>query len=103
MFKVNTHRTYPYPVAVTIIDDQGKDQVGNFTAIFKVMPFQKERSDSLLDQVLVGLDGIELSDADGNVLEGEAMLSAAKNDPSISMALVNTYNESVIKKNLPKA
>lgn len=103
MFKINTHRTYPYPVAVTIIDEHGKEQTGNFTAIFKILPRQESLPTNLLDQVLVGLDGIELSDADGNVLEGEAALTAAKLDPAIGMALLNTYTESVLKKNQPKA
>lgn len=103
MFKVNTHRTYPYSVSVTVIDEQGNDQTGTFTATFKVLPRQESLPTNLLDQVLVKLDGIEITDADGNVLEGEAMLTAAKLDPAISMALLNTYTESVLKKNQPKA
>lgn len=102
MFKINTARTYPYPVSVTIIDENGQDQTGSFTATFKILPRQETMPSNLLEHVLVKLDGLELTDATGMVLEGEAMLVAAHKDPAISSALINAYTESVLKKNPPK-
>lgn len=101
MFKVNTARTYPYPVSVTIIDENGQDQTGEFSATFKILPRQKNLPDNLLEKVLVKLEGLELTDGD-NVLEGKAMLEAAQKDPAISTALLNAYTESVLKKSQPK-
>lgn len=101
MFKLNVQRTYPCPVSVTIVGEDGKDVIGKFTAIFKVLPRQKEVPVNLLDEVLIGLEGIELSDGEGNVLEGTDALDAAKLDPAVSVALLTAYTESVLKKNPP--
>ena len=102
MFKINTARTYPYPVSVTIIDENGQGQTGSFTATFKILPRQETLPNNLLEHVLVKIDGLELTDGDGSVLEGEAMLAAAQKDPAISSALLHAYTESVLKKNQPK-
>lgn len=102
MFKVNTARTFRYPVSVNIVDENGKDQSGKFTAVFKVLPRQETPPDDLLEQVLTGLEGIELADESGTVLEGQQALDAAIADPSISIALVDAYSEAVLKKNRRK-
>lgn len=103
MFKVNVARTFPCPVTVNIVDENGKDQTGKFTATFKVLPRQDNPPADLLEQVLVGLDGIELSDENGTVLEGHEALGAAIADPSISIALIDAYSEAVLKKNRRKS
>lgn len=106
MFTVNTKRTYKYPVSLTVYDEHGKENSGKFKATFKVIPQNELRdlpADSLLlDQVLVGVDDICLTDDEGKELAGEDKLHAAKNDPAISTALVNAYHESVSKKNRPR-
>lgn len=103
MFTVNTGRTYKYPVALTVYDEDGKENSGKFKATFKVKPQDELRNlpvDALLlDEVLVGLTEIRLTDGEGKVLEGDELLHAAKNDPAISTALIAAYNESVSKKN----
>lgn len=101
MFKLNTRRTYPCEINVVVVGEDGKDVKGKFTATFKVLPRQEKLPANLLDEVLVGLEGIELSDGDGNVLEGTDALDAAKLDPSVSTALLSAYTESVLKKNPP--
>ncbi|WNL39822.1 hypothetical protein RN346_04500 [Halomonas sp. PAMB 3232] len=103
MFKLNTARSYTYPVALTVYDEAGKEHTGKFTAKFKVVAQDKLRempADTLLlDQVLVGAEGIEVPGEDGKQLEGEALLNALKNDPAASTALLTAYQESIAKKN----
>lgn len=101
MFKLNIARTYPCPVSVTVVGEDGTDVTGKFTAVFKVLPRQKDVPANLLDHILVGLEGIELTGEDGAVLAGDAALDAAKTDPAVSMALLTAYTESVLKKNPP--
>jgi len=106
VFKLNTNRTYTYPVALTIYDEAGKEQSGKFTATFKVMPQNQLRdmpADTLLlDQVLVNASGIEVPGEGGKPLEGDELLDALKNDPAASAALISAYQESVAKKNRPR-
>jgi|SRR5690554_2440663 len=103
MFKLNTRRTYKYPVTVTVFDGE-KEESGKFTAVFKVLPNNQmqdpENADKrLLDLVLVDVEGVEVAGEDGQPLQGPELLSALKNDPSASLALVTAYQESVSKKN----
>ncbi|WKD29540.1 hypothetical protein NDQ72_06245 [Halomonas sp. KG2] len=103
MFKLNTTRSYSFPVSLTVYDETGKEQTGKFTATFKVVAQDKLRdmpADTLLlDQVLVGVKGIEVPGEGGKPLEGEELLHALKNDPAASTALITAYQESVSKKN----
>jgi hypothetical protein len=104
MLKLNTTRSYPFPVTVHYYDENGRAQQGKFNAQFKVVPADQLQDDEnadkrLLDIVLLGVDKLELVDVDNNVLEGDALLDACKNDPSISTALVNAYHASIAKKN----
>lgn len=106
MFKLNKSRCYQYPVSVTIFDGE-KEHTGKFTATFKVLPNSAlrdpENSDkTLLDLVLVGVEGVEVPGDDGNPLQGEALVQALKDDPSASTAMVAAYQESVTKKNRPR-
>ncbi|TVU88313.1 hypothetical protein [Vreelandella titanicae] len=106
MFTVNTTRTYKYPVSLTVYDENGKENSGKFKATFKVKPQDELRNmpadTLLLDEVLKGVEDICLTDDDGKTLEGDDLLSAAKNDPAISTALISAYQESVSKKNRPR-
>ena len=103
MFKLNIKRTYQYPVAVTVLDGN-QEQTGEFTATFRVVSNDELRSPenakkTLLDMVLVSVEGIEVDGADGQPLTGEALLNAVKADPATATALVTAYQESVTKKN----
>ncbi|SDJ24122.1 hypothetical protein SAMN04487867_12965 [Vreelandella titanicae] len=106
MFKLNTNRTFKQPVNLTIVDENGKDQKGSFTANFKILPHSEaiDLPDDirLLDRVLVSVEGIEVPGEDGQPLTGDELLYALKNDPSASVALANAYQRSIIKKNLPR-
>tara|TARA_R110002049_G_scaffold190570_2_gene359259 strand:+ start:23842 stop:24165 length:324 start_codon:yes stop_codon:yes gene_type:complete len=103
VFTVNTARTYKYPVALTVYDENGKENSGKFKATFKVKSQDELRNmpadTLLLDEVLKDVEGICLTDEEGKTLEGEDLLKAAKNDPAISTALISAYNESNSKKN----
>jgi len=100
MLKLNTNRTFTVPVPVAYVDEQGKDQNGAFGATFRILS-QDEAADHpdkrLLDLVLVAVDDIELTDADGR-LTGSALLAACKADPTLSTALVSRYWECAVKK-----
>jgi len=106
MFRLNTQRTYKYPVTVTVYDGD-KEQSGTFRAEFRVVPSTElqdsaNRDKRLLDLVLFGVEDIEVTGKDGAVLTGEELLSALKADPATSLALVNAYQESITKKNRPR-
>lgn len=104
MFKLNTQRTYKYPVSVTVYDEDGAEHTGAFKATFKVLGNGAMRDPAamdtpMLDLVLVGVEGIEVPGEDGQALQGKALLDALKDDPAVSMALVAAYQESIGKKN----
>jgi hypothetical protein len=106
MFKLNRERCYQYPVSVTVFDGE-KEQTGKFTATFKVLPNSKLRDPgnadkTLLDLVLVNVEGVEVAGEDGKPLQGEALVQTLKDDPSVSVALVAAYQESITKKNRPR-
>ena len=106
MFKLNKSRCYQYPVSVTIFDGE-KEHTGKFTATFKVLPNSAlrdpENTDkTLLDLVLVGVEGVEVPGEDGKPLQGDALVQALKDDPSVSVAMVSAYQESITKKNRPR-
>lgn len=105
MLKLNVNRTFPAAVTVHLIDEEGQSQKGEFNAVFKVLSSEQAADEAnsdkrLLDLVLVSVSDIELTGADGKVLEGEVLLNAVKGDPALSTALIATYNESLTKKNL---
>jgi len=103
VFKLNTNRTYKQPVHLTLVDENGKDEKGTFSAIFRVMPNPETREllddATLLDRVLVSVSDIEVPDENGKPLEGEALRDAVRNDPAAAFALINAYQDSIIKKN----
>tara|TARA_R110002049_G_scaffold30388_8_gene104231 strand:- start:413 stop:730 length:318 start_codon:yes stop_codon:yes gene_type:complete len=104
MFKVNPRRTFRYPVTVTIHDGE-KAQTGKFHATFRAAQGDELRSrsdDLFLDIVLLEVHGIEIEGEDGQPLEGEDLLAAVKNDPSLSSACIAAYQESIVRKNRPK-
>jgi len=106
MFKLNTERTYQYPVTVTVFTGDVEQQ-GKFTATYKVVSNDvlraPENADkTLLDLVLVDVHDIEVTGKDGQALTGPALLAAVKADPAVSTALVAAYQESVTKKNRPR-
>lgn len=103
MFTLDTHRTYKQPVNVVVIMPDGTEQPAEFTAEFKVMPFDEMRAVSeedntaFLDKVLVGIEDIELT-TDGTPLKGKALLDAAINDPTLALAIGDAYAKSIEKK-----
>lgn len=105
MLKLNVNRTFPAPVTVHLVGEDGQPDKGQFNAVFKVLSSDQATDEAnsdkrLLDLVLVSVSDIELSDAEDKVLEGAALLEAVKADPALSTALIATYNESLTKKNL---
>ncbi len=106
MFKLNTRRTFKYPVQVTVFD--GENEVsGKFTAEFKVLPTTElsapeNEGKRLLDLVLVNVHDVEVPGDDGQPLQGEALTEALKADPATSNALISAYQESITKKNRPR-
>lgn len=107
MFTLNTSRTFKQPVNLTIVDENGKDVKGSFTATYKVLPHNESRDlpddIKLLDRVLIAVEGIEVPGEDGQPLTGDELLFALKNDPSASVALTSAYQSSILKKNLPRS
>lgn len=105
MLKLNTQRTFKTDVTVHGVDESGKSVKGTMAATFKVVSTDQLRAEEnadkrLLDLVLKDVHDIELTGPEGNVLQGEALLEACKNDPAIGNALVNAYGHATTKKNL---
>lgn len=105
MLKLNTHRTFPMSVNVDYLDDAGKPQKGAFSATFKILPTTELMDESnsekrMLDLVLAGIkeDELELIGADDQPLKGDALLEAAKADPTLANALIDAYNQGIAKK-----
>lgn len=101
MFKLKTTRTFPWPVKVAIVDEQGKTLEGEFTALFAIEPnsVTKGRKDEpLLDVVLESVSDIELTDANDKVLTGAELKAAVIDDPLLSRAVIRAYFESLEKK-----
>lgn len=101
MFKLDTHRTYETPVSATVLLPDGSEQTGEFTAVFKVVPVN-EMTDApedtrVLDMALIGVKDIELT-SNGEVLKGDALLEAVKNDPTLQAATLDAYFKSISKK-----
>lgn len=105
MFKLNTRRTYKYPVTVVVFDEEGKEIKGKFYAIFKVLPkgerkkMQEEDPEDMSNRVVAGIEGLEIIGEDGTPLKGQDLVDAALNDPACDTAIANAYLESIIKKN----
>lgn len=105
--KMNTARTFDATVIVYHHDESGQSTKGTFGAKFKVVPFDKAKEEaeaSLIDLILVSVkeDDLELTNEDGQRLVGDDLMHFIKNDPSISTAVMATYNESLTKKNLKR-
>ncbi len=102
MLTINQTRTYKHPVTVSFYDDEGNEKSGTFNAVFKILPTNKitEFKGSLLDAVLVSVSDLAMNDCDGKPLADSEILTAVKLDPQVSIAIVSTYNESIVKKNL---
>lgn len=102
MFKLNTARTYKWPVTITVLDGD-QELSGTVTVTYRPLASDKAKnpdnaSRPLLDLVLVDVDGIEVTGEDGHVLTGDARLSALRNDPAAAVALTEGYFASVQKK-----
>ena len=103
--RLNTRRTFTKPVNVEWLDDNGKTQKGSFGATFKIVPNSDLSDDNnsekrLLDLVLVSVNEseLELVDENDKVLTGDALLEAAKSDPTLVTALQDAYFSGVAKK-----
>lgn len=102
MFKLNTARTYKWPVTITVLEGD-QEHSGTVTATYRPLASDKAKnpdtaSRPLLDLVLVDVDGIEVTGDDGQVLAGDARLNAIRNDPAAAVALTEGYFASVQKK-----
>lgn len=101
MLKLNVNRVFKASVPVSIITPDGQQQDAEFSASFRVMTKQQAKAQGeqpLLDVVLVEVHDIELFDANDQVLTGDALLQAAKDDPTLSSALVHCYWDNLTKK-----
>lgn len=102
MFKLNTARTYKWPVTITVLDGD-QELSGTVTVTYRAVSTDKakapENADkTILDLALVDVDGIEVVAEDGQVLLGEARLQALRADTSVAIALTQGYYDSVQKK-----
>lgn len=101
--KLNVNRNYKHPVPVKYFSEEGKILSGSFTGTFRVLNSEaleksKEEEGRFIDLILVGVEGIELEDDNGNILEGDELLAAVKNDVDLANACVEAYEESAQKK-----
>lgn len=111
MFKLSKNTTFKRPVTVVTPTDDGETK-GTFTARFKRLPqsrvdeilsgYADDESDtSLLDEILVGVEGI--ADEHGNPLpDNDETLAAVKDDSCARVALVAEYFKAITKKNQRK-
>lgn len=98
-------RTFRYPVKVQYYDDEGKVKTGTFTGVFRVLKGSeiKEKEDkALVDLILAGVEGLELTDEHGNVLGPDETLAAVRDDTELALACIEAYNEAMGKKSLRK-
>lgn len=98
-------RTFRYPVKVQYYDDEGKVKTGTFTGVFRVLKGSeiKEKEDkALIDLILAGVEGLELTDEHGNVLGPDETLAAVRDDTELALACIEAYNEAMGKKSLRK-
>ena len=103
--KLNTTRTFKQTVNLRFLDEEGKIKTGTFTATFRNLLLKKEEvesQESLLDRVLVSIHGLELEDENGNILEGEDLITVAKMDMDIAEALVEAFNAAIEKKRVKR-
>jgi len=103
--KLNTTRTFKQAVTLRFLDEEGKIKTGNFTATFRNLLLKKgeaESNESLLDKVLVDIHGLDLTDENGNLLEGDDLIEVAKMDMDIVEALVEAFNAAIEKKRAKK-
>ena len=98
--KLNLDRKYKHPVEIKYYNDAGQIQTGTFTGIFRVTKLTDFEGDDkrLIDLVLLGVEGLELTDEHGNLLEGSALLDAVKNDSDLVGACLDAFTVSVEKK-----
>lgn len=98
-------RTFRYPVKIQYYDDEGKVKTGTFTGVFRVLKGSeiKEKEDkALVDLILAGVEGLELTDEHGNVLGPDETLAAVRDDTELALACIEAYNEAMGKKSLRK-
>lgn len=103
MFKLNASRTYKYPVHVVIYDEDGGEQRGKFTGIFRVINNSELKEmpgdEMVLKRSLVGVEGLEILGPDGQALSGQDLVDAVIDDPRTNAATLTAYLESIAKKN----
>lgn len=103
MLKLQTNRTFTVPVPVTFTDEGGQFQDAQFKATYRMMS-DKQAEDPenqgkrLLEMVLLSVDEIELSDDQGNVLQGDDLRTACLFDHTLATALTNAYWAHAAKK-----
>lgn len=104
MFRLNTQRSFKCPVPIAILDEQGQQHDGQFSAVFRVL--DKTEIDSkpnalLLDEVLIEVSELELYRGT-QLLQGDALLPAVKADPALASALTAAYWANLVKKPVGK-
>jgi predicted oxidoreductase len=98
--KINQNRTFKAPVNVNYFDTNGNQISGNFMGVFRVLKMTDfdNKETKFIDTVLVGVEGIDMSDDFGNAITGDALLVAVKNDTDLASACVEAFNAAIEKK-----
>jgi len=98
-YEINQNRVFKAPVTVHTIDANGKDATGKFSALFRNLKQSDiEKEERLLDLVLVEVVDLVIKDDDGNVLEGQELISVVKDDLELAGACVDAFNAAMEKK-----
>lgn len=100
MFVLDTKRRFKQTIKITIVDEDGKSHNGSFSAIFQVLPTNEitdlPSDDKALDHVLKEVHDIELENNPD--ASQEELMSALKNDPTVSHELLKAYYNGLQKK-----
>jgi hypothetical protein len=98
--KINQNRTFKAPVTVNYYDNAGNLVSGGFTATFKTLKMSDfdDKTTKFIDAILVGVEGIDMSDDFNNVITGDALVNAVKNDTDLASSCITAFNDAIEKK-----
>jgi hypothetical protein len=98
--KINQNRTFKAPVTVNYYDNDGNLVTGGFTGTFntlKATDFNDSQT-KFIDLILVDVEGVDMSDDFNNLITGDALVAAVKNDTDLGNACINAFNDAIEKK-----
>ena len=101
--KLAKERIFKYPVEVEVRVDN-KLVTGTFTGVFRALKASDmDDEKKLIDAILVSVEGLELEDEHGNVLTGDELVEAVKDDTELVAAIIRAYGEAMEKKDRQKS